>query len=264
MLTGLSTINLELTTRCNKNCWMCGRRKIEKEHPEIAIKYADMNFSLIEKIAKELPDNVVVQFHNNGEGLLFERFGEAVSLFKKQIKCVTTNGKLLVEKANEIIDNLDTLSVSIIENDNETLQQLQILKQFLEIKKDKKPFVIARLVGNVDETEYKKLGLLIAKRALHSPFGSYNYMADVTLPEIGVCLDLLHHLAISYDGDVSLCVRFDPNKIGVLGNIKNKTLDEIWNGEKRKEWLKYHLIGQRDKVPLCSNCDFWGVANRGE
>jgi len=39
---GLTTVNVELTTMCNKNCWMCGRRKIDKEYPEIAMEYGDM------------------------------------------------------------------------------------------------------------------------------------------------------------------------------------------------------------------------------
>ncbi|MBI4620258.1 MAG: hypothetical protein HY739_08870 [Desulfobacterales bacterium] len=90
---GLYCINLELTSRCNKNCWMCGRRKIDREYPEIAMNYGDMDLELVKKIAKQLPEGIVVQFHNNGEPLLYPRFGEAIRLFKDQIKCVDTNAK---------------------------------------------------------------------------------------------------------------------------------------------------------------------------
>lgn len=41
-LNGLGTINIELTSRCNKNCWMCGRRKVDREYPELALNYGDM------------------------------------------------------------------------------------------------------------------------------------------------------------------------------------------------------------------------------
>ena len=58
---GLTTVNVELTSRCNKNCWMCGRRKIDREYPEIALKYGDMDFELVKKIAKQLPAGIVVQ-----------------------------------------------------------------------------------------------------------------------------------------------------------------------------------------------------------
>lgn len=45
---------------------------------------------------------------------MYPRFGEAVSLFKDNIRNIVTNGKLLVEKAPEVIGNLETLSVSIL------------------------------------------------------------------------------------------------------------------------------------------------------
>ena len=32
-LNGLGNINIELTSRCDKSCWMCGRRKVEKGFP---------------------------------------------------------------------------------------------------------------------------------------------------------------------------------------------------------------------------------------
>jgi len=44
-----------------------------------------------------------------------------------------------------------------------------------------------------------------------------------------------------------------------LGNIKNQTLEEIWNSDQRMEWLKLHKEGKRKEISLCSNCEFWGV-----
>ena len=82
-LYGLANVNVELTSRCNKNCWMCGRRKVERDYPELALKYGDMDFRLVRKIARQLPPNVVVQLHNNGEALLYPRFGDAVKLFRR-------------------------------------------------------------------------------------------------------------------------------------------------------------------------------------
>ena len=98
-LNGLGNINIELTSRCDKSCWMCGRRKVEKEFPELALEYGDIDFDLLENISKQLPPNIVVQLHNNGESLLYPRFGDAVRLFNKQIINIVTNGKLLIEKA---------------------------------------------------------------------------------------------------------------------------------------------------------------------
>lgn len=82
-----------------------------------------MDFGLVKSIAEQLPEGIVVQLHNNGESLLYPRFGEAAKLFNKQIRCLDTNGKLLIEKADEITDNLNTITVSVIENDDEADEQ---------------------------------------------------------------------------------------------------------------------------------------------
>lgn len=259
-LNGLANINVELTSRCNKSCWMCGRRKVERDYPELTLEYGDMDFELVERIAEQLPPNIVVQLHNNGEPLLYPQFGDAVRLFDKQISNIVTNGKLLVEKADEIIDNLDTLSISIIEKDSEADEQYGIIEKFLLLKGDRKPFTSLRLVGSVEPQRYRKFGLLIITRILHSPMGSFNYeRKDPTIPEIGICLDFLRHLSINSKGKASICVRFDPKGLGIIGDADKQSLAEIWNSPKRLEWLEYHKQARRDKVPLCSYCYFWGV-----
>src|SRR3989338_2486137 len=93
---GLTTVNVELTSICNKNCWMCGRRKVDREYPKLAMKYGDMDFALVKSIARQLPSGIVVQLHNNGEPLLYPRFKEAVKLFNRQIRCMDTNGSPLL------------------------------------------------------------------------------------------------------------------------------------------------------------------------
>jgi len=255
----LTTVNIELTNRCNKNCWMCGRRKIESELPQIKSNYGDMDYELVKIVAEQLPDNVIVQFHNNGEPLLYPRFKEAINLFDRQIRCLDTNGKLLLEKFDEIIDNLDTLTISTFEKDEETDEQYELISRFLKLKGHQKPNVIIRCLGNVDIEKYKQFNCIIATRILHSPMGSFKYTKNPTIPEIGICLDFLSHITINKDGNVSICVRFDPGSLGVIGNLHDARLVDIWNSDLRREWLQYHVQGKRDKIPLCQMCEFWGI-----
>lgn len=238
---------------------MCGRRKIDRDYPEIAMNYGDMDFELVKKIAGQLSEGIVVQFHNNGDPLLYPRFGEAVRLFKDQIKCVDTNAKLIVEKAEEIIDNLDTMTVSVIENDPDGDEQYELVKKFVEIKGGKRPRMVYRCLGSVNTERWEKLDGIIATRILHNPLGSFKYQKKPTVPEIGICIEILNHMAINRFGEASICVRFDPKRIGVIGDANTTPLIDIWNSPKRKEWIKHHIEGNRDKIPLCSYCDFWGV-----
>ena len=65
------------------------------------------------------------------------RFEEAVRLFENQGKCIGTNAKLIVDKADEIIDNLATITISVFERDEEGDDQYELVKKFLEIKENK-------------------------------------------------------------------------------------------------------------------------------
>ena len=94
---------------------------------------------------------------------------------------------------------------------------------------------------------------------MHNPLGSFAYKKEPTKPEIGICLDLLNHMAIDRFGKVSICIRFDPERLGVIGDVKDESLTDIWNCEKRKKIVKLHMEGKREDVPLCGYCDYWGV-----
>lgn len=254
-------LNIELTNKCNKNCWICGRREREKLYPDLYNK--DIDFDLLYLIKKQIEgDRRLLQFHNNGEPLLYPRFGEALDLFHDHIRCFDTNGILLVEKQNEIIHRCEVITISLIENDPTWNKQLDILKTFINIKQDKPPMIVLRYVGTIEDDrqkEYKKLNLQMCYRQLHAPKGSFQYQKECIKPEYIICDEILNHPAINVNGDFSICVRFDPEGKGVLGNIKNQTVRQMWDGEKRKKFLQCHITGNRYGSPLCAGCDFYGI-----
>ena len=262
MLNGLSIINIELSSMCQKKCYICGRRKMDKDYPEIKMNYGFMDFELLKKIVIQLPIGILVQSHWNGEPLLYPDLKGALQLLNKQIRCFDTNGILLVNRADDIIDNMESLTLSTFENDPEWEEQYNILMKFLSIKKNRKPRVIIRQLGNIGDERlklYTKTGCMIVNRILHDPMGSFNYTKQTIKPEHGICLEMLYHSAIDRFGNVSICVRLDPQCDARLGNLNKQTLEEIWNGDKRNKWLQHHINGKRELVPLCAKCEFWGI-----
>jgi len=253
---------------------MCGRRKIEKDYPHLA-KWGDMPLEMVELIAPQVPRGTVVQFHNNGEPLLYPHLAEALELFPHCIKALDTNGKLLMAKSMAVLQFLDILTVSVIpgqklefyhpgfrERHPESDEQYETVKRFIDMKGDNKPLMVYRLLGDIDRDlreKYENLPGIIATRALHQPMGSFGYQRKVTIPEIGMCQEILTHLAIDRFGDVSPCVRFDPERKAVWGNVKDLTLESIWNGPDRRRYVKAHMEGRRSELPLCSECEYWGV-----
>jgi radical SAM protein with 4Fe4S-binding SPASM domain len=88
--------------------------------------------------------------------------------------------------------------------------------------------------------------------------GSFGYKKKVTIPEVGICQDLLSHLVIDRYGDCFPCVRFNPNKDMKLGNVAENKLIDLWNNPHRLETIKQHISGNRKCTVLCSTCEFFG------
>jgi len=259
---GLTTVNLELTNRCNKKCWMCGRRKIEAENPGKIIFNDDMDIGLVKLIAAQLPPDVIVQFHNNGDPLMYPELLSALDFFKKQIRCFDTNGKLLLKRAADIKGRVDTVTVSTFERDETWEEQFEILKQFLKLNGMFSPRIIIRCLGDIGENRlklYRETGCLVVPRVLHSPDGSFKYTKQTTIPEVGFCIEIMNHIAINTKGEVSFCVRFDPDRQGVIGDVSKETLASIWNSPKRRDYIRAHIEGRRGELNLCSKCHYWGI-----
>lgn len=253
-----NVLHLELTSRCNKSCPMCGRRKLEKHYPKLC-NWGDMDPMMVRAIAFQTSPGTVVQMHNNGEPTLYPYLTDALKQFSHCVRQFNTNAKLLLERADEIIGNMEVLTISVVEGDPEADDQYSIVKRFLERKRDDKPRMVYRLLGRIHKrARWTKLPGLIATRVLHSPEGSHDYHKKVVIPEIGICLDLLTHLAVDRYGNISLCVRFDPHGKLRLGNVNDISLGEAWYGEKRKAYLSEHKAFNRKGLPGCKECEFYG------
>jgi hypothetical protein len=46
-----------------------------------------------------------------------------------------------------------------------------------------------------------------------------------------------------------------------MGNVKNNTIQEIWNGSKRKTLLRTMLEFKKEKISECCNCTTFNCIN---
>jgi len=267
-MNGISTVNIELTSRCNKDCWMCGRRKYEADG--IDLDPGDMDYRTLMNILPHLEPGMLVQLHWNGEPTLFHILGDVARAVRRRgcIVSMNTNALLLGDRWHECTD-LHSVACSIIQNDkaeNWERQSEQTLR-FLEESESKgsTTIVVLRLLGRINPMYYEAITdrkwshrVKVATRVLHAPEMSRSYQRRPTMPEAGICLDMLHHIAIDRYGYVYPCVRFNPYGINKLGNVNETPLDRIVNGEKRRFMIDQHAMGLRNSVQLCSACHYWG------
>ena len=265
MLNGLTQLNIELTSRCDKRtlCGFCGH-----QNPAVhaTLQRGDLDWTLASKLAKEIAPlglQLVVQFHRDGDPLSSPNLGLACLLFAHHIRSIVTHGETLHERAKELVGNCDSITVSIFRGDPDREIQLASLIEFLRLKGDHLPRVFLKVVGDMSDDDlrpYRATGLPLLHRKLHLPVGNSRYAGGLPpLPEHGVCLDLLHHPSIAWNGHVYLCNRLDTEDKGLIGNLNEESLDAIWNGTLRAEYLHKHLMGRRADVPPCANCTYYGI-----
>ena len=58
------------------------------------------------------------------------------------------------------------------------------------------------------------------------------------------------------DGTVTICC-LDGFKSTNVGNVFDKGVKAVWNGEEFAKVRYYHETGQWDKVPFCASCNGW-------
>ena len=255
-LTGMSAINVELTSKCHRHtkCGFC----YHQANP--GLRKGDMPMSLLKDIRSQLSPGILLQLHRDGDPLCFPALGEALDLFDGFIRSIVTHGETLAEQADELIERCEAVTVSVFAPDADADMQYQAVREFLAEKGDRLPRVLIKVVGGCDVTRYEELGLPILRRRLHTEMNDRYVRTIPVLPESGICQDFLSKPAIAWDGKVYQCVRFDDTDAGYLGSLYEYTLDEIWNGPLRQQWMQQHIAGRRDLAsPRCAQCTYYGI-----
>ena len=67
------------------------------------------------------------------------------------------------------------------------------------------------------------------------------------------CTGPFKYKFIAANGDVTVCC-LDTEKQLVIGNIKENTLEEIWDSEKAHDIRLAHITGDLSKYPVCQKC----------
>ncbi|GBF33442.1 radical SAM protein [Desulfocucumis palustris] len=69
-----------------------------------------------------------------------------------------------------------------------------------------------------------------------------------------VCPVIFYMLQIDVDGNVFPCPVGGLPKHFALGNIQDQSLSRIWNGRRRTNLIRAHLMLNRKKFPVCATC----------
>ncbi len=269
-------IRIGPTNYCTGNCFYCPREYIH------AGKSGYMDFSLFEQIIAWARDKgvKVISFALFGEPLLHPRFLDMIELAHRSgLKMRLSTNAIILKR--ELADKILTYPFEAIETsmDGFTPQEylagkqvdkfdqakaniLYLLKRAREVKHQAVFNVHFVDVGNVsflNKIRYIRFWQKQLKGLKHETsfyYQPHNWAG--TRDNLRAAMKFLDRLLarwelkkpcvyvkginINWNGDVLICAN-DPTPQAILGNIINKPLEEIYNSQRRFDYLARHEVG---------------------
>ncbi|MEW6614753.1 MAG: radical SAM protein [Thermodesulfobacteriota bacterium] len=274
-------LNIEPTNACNAKCYYCPHDKVVDTQ---GINYLSLDDYI--RVIDQIKDNklIMLNLHKDGEPLLHNDLPKMVEYVKQkdaaQVIHLNTNGILLNSKTGRgIIEmEIDDITVSFDAVREETYCRFKGIKGLDKLEDNIKRAIEYRenigsktkirvKIMEFDDIEKEEIELFVEKwsviadevqvTGIHSWSGAVDIkVTDEQTDNRFPCALLWYMLAVNSNGKVSMC-NVDWNYSGVVGNIHNQSIHEIWNGEPLINIRRAHLNGIWDCPPVCEECVVW-------
>lgn len=272
-------VSIELTNRCNSACKMCPRNAMTRD-------VQDMDITLFERLLSEihLVGTNSVYLYRLGESLLHPQFPLAMQLLNQYNNVaptwLSTNGMLLTPENRRVLleSDITFLNVSInaldkinYEKINEKVSYDCLINNLTNLIEEKKktsrrtPFLRGQIIEQVNiPCDYVEFIERWGDEFDILHFGFLEEFAGQLPDNVIEKEDVSHikcqrmlrdnELHIYSNGDAVICICDINAQYFKVGNVYEKTLAEIWNGESKKKLLDMHSHGEDKHHPLCGVC----------
>lgn len=269
-------VMIENTNICGADCIFCPHRFMKREK-------GIMELELSKKIIDECKALGIeyVTIYGFGEPLLDPHFFERIKYAKsKGISRVTTNTnagylnddnvkKILESRLDEIYISFDAATEEVYKKIRPGLEFSMVEKNILSLVKAKaksktnKPEIILSFVeSSLNTREVDKYIRKWKDKVDHISISLiHNWTGDIEFEESSnegrrdPCRLLWTDMVISWNGDVPLCCNDYENKV-LLGNINERSIQEIWSGLQLEQIRQWHLEKDFTKSLICKNCKY--------
>ena len=271
---------IEPTNACPYQCVQCPRSNKMKR------KIGFMDMGLYKKVISEVSgySEIVkakeIELFHFGESLLHPQIAEMVgfaSSLDLKITMSVNGPEMKPELMYEILENQPyKIIVSLDGYDDESYKKIRGKQADFEKavsniqrtaefhrKSNSKTILIIRMIEfnyNKDHTEqfrrkWEDEGLQVEIRQFF-PWGEKEMVElgeYVKYPPFMPCPFPWRYLVVQWDGTVVPCCR-DYNSVNAVGNVRDNTLLEIWNGEKEKLIRHQLATGEFGNNDFCRKC----------
>ncbi|RPE12650.1 radical SAM protein [Chitinophaga lutea] len=285
----LREINIEFASQCNLRCKFCS---LDHFKPKETISKETLERFLDQLIRDDrFRKTEVINLHNGGEILLHPKRVEMLEVIKKykteaarlgkrfpQVRMLT-NAMLLRESLSQQIIHLDVIDVVGVSFDGgtpELFEEMRTNAVWSKFHENVRAFhQIVKTTGSKTKIyaisciphdkplhirwmhpEFRELYRLLdwyELRRLHNWAGEVDVSAREKKHKIG-CSMLMKQLVLLPNGDITVCCS-DLNSKGVIGNIWQKDVVDIYQGRERTQYLELLLKGRKQELALCAGCE---------
>lgn len=262
-------LDVELTNLCNMQCVMCptGNNSVKRDKG-----YMDMD--VLDKILNEASiHNTPIRYIRWGEPMIHPEFAFAMIETKmRNLIChINTNGReldldwmdfLIKVGLDSIKFSFQGVTASTYENYRNSKEYHKLLKKIKDLHdmrqshEARHPFI---QIGTTVTTEPDYLIDQFRSRVDNFVDAVYVGVTRDLQQEVASsvpyceCPEVFDKLSINFDGSVSACCG-DYDNFTIVGDIKDKTLTEIWNDQPLADFRKMLLEYQHNQNFLCSRC----------
>jgi len=286
------SVQVETTSRCNANCFMCPASRI-RNRKSADMPREIFEKVVLDCVGKPMHQ---FHMHHNGEATLIEKdeFISRVKFAKQYLNPQGTGvgmfsnaSRLTPEFSEELLQTapLDFVWFSVDGDNADTYESVrkglkfEVVKQnileyariktklnlngkhvcrivcMLNRKTEGNSSELSKIFGveginGVDYSPSTNFTGSMDEKELHSDIKKYK-VGKKTTP----CIRLWTNMIVLQNGDVALCC-FDYEGLGDLGNVKNNTVQDIWQSEKFNSYRQMHIHKQQSLIPLCKNCNY--------
>ena len=273
-----SHLIVEPVSACNIRCIMCFQ--VDESFSGNKEFMGNMDLELFKKVIDDA-ENIGIQavtLSGRGEPTLHPRLGDMLDYCKGKffdLKMNTNATRLNETLMHKIIEaGVTDLVFSVDSYEKDEYERIRVLGKFDEIITNIKKFKEINDRYSDSKCATRISGVKIDKKQNIEEFTKFwnNYVDHVVMVEMserwdtynnpienaGVhpCNFLWGEMNVWYDGKCNPC-DVDYKSELLVGNIKENSIKQIWNGEQYRKLRNLHRSGKRNECFPCDHCSNW-------
>lgn len=276
---------------CNFRCHYCSHGQRRKEMKEEGFEFKLMDYEIVETFAKQLrefPERLkLIFFSGMGEPLMHRRIAEMVACLREHDVAerleIFTNGKLLTKEMSDALVSagLSRIRVSLQGLSSESYRQTagvrvdferlrEQLEYFYSVRGECQLYVKV-IDSALEEGEEEKFFEMFEDKCdqmyverfvpYQVSLGDYGDEACMDKTVYGddvigsnMCPEPFFNWQLGIDGEIYPCCPLGLPRDFAVGNIRERTVFQMWNGEEARELRLLHLKNQRASHWVCGKC----------